>query len=517
MRTPRPLPLLLPLALLAACDDGPTQGTPAVPVPRMLVLTTEPLLEAAQRYGDLRAGLGFTVTVDTVTAEDGDRAAGVQARIRTFVAAQDDTRRLFVLLIGDADSSLPDDPERIPVAAGPLGSVGDGPHADLDGDGLADLAIGRLPFRAAAEVDAYRERVSAHEAGYAPGPWNKRIPAFAGQGGFGDLADAFIEMFAAKIFEEISADFDVTMTYAAPSSPWFLPPALWEADYAAQYNAGSVLQPYIGHTLGAVPEDRFTVPTRRTVLAFLSCSDGEFQVPSTPYASLGETLLLRPDGPVAAVAATDVSHPYANAVLARELSLAVFNAREPTYGEALTTARRGMVEHQDELRLELDAYAESFVDEPLPDLVASHVVMYNLLGDPALSPGLPPARVVFDDGLAYLMKGETVTVSGGVAAGPLGCQAMVDGEVEITLETSRGAIRGALLPADETDPATCTANHATANDKVVVRVTAPVVDGRFSVSLAVPSSMPKVGYYLKGYATDGALDAVGSLYVVPVP
>ena len=69
--------------------------------------------------------------------------------------------------------------------------------------------------------------------------------------------------------------------------------------------------------------------------------------------------------------------------------------------------------------------------------------------------------------------------------------------------------------SDPPTPAEASANHATANDKVVVSANGQVVDGRFSVTLSLPSAGVATGpYYLKGYAENAAADAMGSVETV---
>ena len=98
---------------------------------------------------------------------------------------------------------------------------------------------------------------------------------------------------------------------------------------------------------------------------------------------------------------------------------------------------------------------------------------------------------------------------------PSGEMAMTSGEVTVTLEVERAVIIGDLTPIDEhnPDPAVCLENHRIANDKVVSSTTGEVSGGRFSVTLEVPAGQSPVRYYLKGFAENASLDAMGSLQV----
>jgi len=476
----------------------------------MLILAADPLAEAADEYATFRQEGGFEVEVVTMgelwgrAPLDGLRAE-ISRRVLEFGQA-DEGRESFVLILGDADELQPDSTARVPATVGPRGDVGDTPYADLDADGLPELAVGRLPFSTAEEIRAYLERVRLREAGYLPGTWNRTLAAFAGEGGFGVEVDGMLELAAGWIFDEMSYDFDMTMTYASASSSYHLPPGAWEADYAERYLAGAVIQPYIGHTLGAVECCR-EAPRRAGLLGFFSCSDGQYQ--SDGAGSLAEELLARPGGPVAILAASDVSHPYANAILPRELGHAVLDLHARTYGEAVLVAKRNMVERQDDLRLSLDQLAAPYMDEPMPDCIQSHVTMYNLFGDPAAPTHLPPGRVRFDPPGGEARPGGRLLVTGRVGTEE-GRLPMAAGRVRVTLEASRTVVLGVLDPPG---PDTYASNHAKANDKVVVAAEADVGDGVFSATLEVPADLSVGSYRLKAFAWNEQVDSVGNLSV----
>lgn len=510
---------LLLSTCLWACDAGDGVGAQSAER-HLLIVTTEPLLEVAQEYADYRAGQGYIVSVVTTqqALDEGGGASlveAVQAWTRGWAAEvlaaadPDADTPLYLLIIGDALSTSPGDPMYVPVVDGAGGFVGDAAYGDLDDDGAPDVAVGRIPVTEPAEVRAYLDRVRQYELDRVPGPWNKTLHACAGEGGFGPDIDYVIEYAALRIFESLSYDIDITMAYAASSSPYYLPPTAWDEDYVRRYNAGSVLQPYIGHTLGWADTAALEVPVRRGMVAYLSCSDGEFQHGSNPGA-LADEMLLLPAGPMLALAASDWSHPYGNAILALELSEALFNERAPTYGMALVWAKHGMLYPEGALRAELDMAAGAFLDEPADHLARTHAVMYNLLGDPTLSPGMPPGQVTFG-GVETLTLGATVQVSGRVSTDDRG-SSMAYGELTLTLECERGEILGDLIPVDgEPTVAQAVANHATANDKVILRVTAAVQDGAFSATLNLPGVGLATGrYYLKGYALNATTDAMGS-------
>ncbi len=507
-----PWTLMILAALAAGCGQG-ENGGPQAPVGRMLIIAAEQLVDVAEVYARYRRSVSFEVEIASTNSIEGESLQdAVRRRVALFAEQAPVDQELFVLIVGDADESDPENTAYVPIADGYGVEYGDTYYADLDSDGLPDLSIGRIPYGDPADVEAYLERVEQYEATYTPGAFNKVLSSFAGEGGFGELIDGLLEMVAGWVFDEISYDFDMTMTYASPSSHYFLPDSEWNRDYAQRLQAGAVSVPYIGHTLGYAPGGEDDPPARRTLVAYLSCSDGEFQYPHGD--SLAEDMLRRPQGPVAALAATTISHPYGNAILARELGHALLDLREPTYGQAVLTAKYNMVLRIDDLRQTIDSAAGLYTDEPLDEVILTHVVMYNLLGDPALPTLLPPGRILFETPVNALPRGVRVTVSGRVFTRQ-NREPMENGEIEVTLEVQRSRILGELIPREpqDQDPETCTHNHSIANDKVAARVSGLVVDGSFSVELDVPADLPDARYYLKGYARDDQVDSIGSLGV----
>ncbi|MBW1873339.1 MAG: hypothetical protein JRJ19_14815, partial [Deltaproteobacteria bacterium] len=374
------------------------------PENRMLIIAADQLSESAEEYYNYRKDSGCAMEMSytselLVMYPNKTLEETVFERVAEFAAQAPIDQELYVLFIGDAKLVDNQNTAFVPIATGGKGQswwcYGDTPFADLDGDNIPDLNLGRLPFSENAQVRMYLERLKEYEAGYSPGPWNKTVSAFAGEGGFGETIDGLLEMVAGWVFDEMSYDFDLSMTYASATSEYYLPYDLWDADYAQKYENGAVMMPYIGHTLGQVSCCENQPPARRGLLAFFSCGDGSFQ-DGTDYSEqlcLAEEVLLRPYGPIASLAATTTSHPYGNAILPRELGHAVLDLREATYGRVLTVAKYNMVHRIDELRQTIDGASGPYVNEPLEDIIQSHLVMYNLLGDPLAPTHVPQAEV----------------------------------------------------------------------------------------------------------------------------
>ncbi|MBW2701065.1 MAG: hypothetical protein JRF33_09625 [Deltaproteobacteria bacterium] len=506
--------LLLSLWMFACGTDSEGPGPDEIQG-RMLIVAADSLTEAAEAYRDFREETGFDVEFATSGELDAVRGgssleSALHDRIVRFVEAAQEGDRSFVLLIGKPDVREPDNPLWLPLGHGPRGEEGDGPLADLDGDMIPEVPIGRLPMTEPAQVEAYLARIQVHEASYKPGPWNKRMSVFAGEGGFGPEIDAALELAAIWIFESLPPDFDYRMTYAADSSDYYLPPEAWDAEYAKAYSEGSLMQPYIGHTKGSAACCEQQRPPRRGMVTFFACSDGIYQYGDSSI-SLAEDLLLREQGPVATLAGSDLTHPYANAVLPRELGRALLESQLPTYGEAYAQAQWDMIHNQDSLRNTLEEAAAPFLDQAPDDILNEHLVLYNFFGDPAAATKLPPGRLRFDLSHDRLSPGGTLTVSG-KAWQDLSETLMESGRVNISLQTKLNTIPGELLPRESSnhDEEICISNHAVANDKILVRTEVDLIDGQFSAELTLPADATTGEIYVKLFAWDDESDAVGA-------
>ena len=66
-------------------------------------------------------------------------------------------------------------------------------YADLDDDGVPDVAIGRLTVRSVAELQTVVQKIVAYEKSKDFHRWRSRINFVAGTGGFGPLVDSVIQ------------------------------------------------------------------------------------------------------------------------------------------------------------------------------------------------------------------------------------------------------------------------------------------------------------------------------------
>jgi hypothetical protein len=325
---------------------------------------------------------------------------------------------------------------------------------------------------------------------------------------------------------EVPADWRLTFTYARPGSPYAFPPALFSERVYDLLNEGSLMTAYIGHgysggfdtvrwgdedepILDTSELDALAMTRRPTLLMLSACLTGAFDTGT----SVVEEMLREEGGPTAVIAATEISHPYANGVLLRELAWVTLTERRPTTGEAFLEARRRLVTAADDaVRRELEGYAaidpSSATPELREDLLLAHEHMYVLFGDPAHRLPYPRGTVEVDLAAAEVVAGTDVEACVRVR-GPAA------GDAVATLETDRETIGVNLVPWELDDPdrdAIVVANNALANEKSFDRVEGQYDGGGFFVRF--PTSNEHTGTLtIRVYAASGDADALGSTTV----
>jgi len=376
----------------------------------------------------------------------------------------------------------------------------DNRYADTDGDGLPDLAIGRLTADTPAELTTIVNKIIQYEKSPPAGAWRRQINMIAGVGGFGPLVDSVLEMATKKFMVEgIPPAYSTSMTYGSWRSPYCPPPHRFHAATLDRMNEGSLLWIYIGHGQRA-SLDRVRTPigahhildvndvrkieskSGLPIAVFLACYTGAFDEPRD---CIAEELLRAPGGPVAVYSGSRVTMPYAMTIMAHEMLKAYFVDRRPTLGEVILQAKRGMVAAagDDPQRKMIDQLAA--VISPKPELLAEeraeHLRLFNLIGDPLLR--VPQPETIQLQTAEKVEPGSSLEVSGDT---PLGGACIVELTCRRDRSRFRPPVRETYIRSPQAEAA-YTRAYKQANDREYIRHEVKIKPGPFKFALKAPA------------------------------
>ncbi|MEX1223961.1 MAG: C25 family cysteine peptidase, partial [Pirellulales bacterium] len=330
--------ILLALTLAVLIGGPAAAELHPSPAAEVMVICPAGLNEALAPWVAHRRAGGYRVAVSHAV----DDANTIRRTIRA--AAADAARRggrlEAVLLVGDVAADDQPNPLAVPthLAEAKINiRWGSEPHiatdnwyADLDDDDVPDVAIGRFAVDSAAELRQVIAKTIAYEQQPDFGMWRRRLHFVAGVGGFGKLADGVLESGTRYFLTGgIPAAYRSTMTYANWRSPYCPDPHRFRETTLARLNDGCLFWVYIGHghkqhlDVMRTPAGGFPIlsnqdvphiaPARGAPVAlFLSCYAGAFDQPED---CLAEKMLRHESGPVAVIAGSRVTMPYAMAVM----------------------------------------------------------------------------------------------------------------------------------------------------------------------------------------------------------
>ena len=409
-------------------------------------------------------------------------------------------------------------------------------YADLDDDGAPELAVGRLTADSAEEVSLMVKKILAYERSRDFGPWRRHLHFVAGLGGFGPLVDSVLETSAKNVIAAgLPASYGATLTQASWSSPFYPDPRRFRETAQEGLNDGCLFWIYMGHgqrrELDQIPQaaprfrpildasDARALRARNgaPIVCLFSCYAGAFDGPED---CLAEELLRAPGGPVAVLAGSRVTMPYAMTLLGAEMLEQCFTQQQATLGDALLAAKRAVVApaKSHSLRASLDAMAALLSPAP-GDMAAErqeHLAMFNLLGDPLLGIRQPKAVV---------MRAESRSRGGAGSNAPSGpvihisARSPIAGAALVEIVAPRDELRfqpGTRSEAPETGDAAseCGDTYARANDPVWMRQTIAVPAGDFEITLPIPAAAH--GHCLARIFITGESDfALGATEVAP--
>jgi hypothetical protein len=442
---------LLPAFLLSLILSAPGAPEPDVAVvcPASFEPALAPWVEFRQQQGHRIVFLRAEQT-----------PAAIRAGLQKL--AKNDALR-FVLLVGDADPAMHTLPAirarcvpphyvaaKINVKWGSESHLStDNWYADLDGDDLPELAIGRLTADTPEELSLMVQKILAYEQKANFGGWRRKVNFVAGVGGFGKLADAVLESSTRTLIAGgLPAAYESSMTYASWQSPYCPHPQSFHEATVARLNEGCLFWVYIGHghyrtldqmrgpegthrILTAEDVDHLRCESGNPIAFFMACYTGAYDAADD---CIAEEMLRTPGGPVAIFSGSRVTMPYAMAVMGTELIGQVFVQHASTLGEAILHAKRAMLTEPDAANKPAATEAKSPAREknekagitrrsldllaatisPAPEELATerreHVQMFNLFGDPLL--GLHHGSRLSVEVPADIAAGESLEVTG---------------------------------------------------------------------------------------------------------
>ena len=420
----------------------------------------------------------------------------------------------YVVLVGDADPAAGHNPllrsrgvptfraeAKVNVLWGSPPHIGtDNPYADLDDDRIPDVALGRLTADSPEELSRIVAKILAYERSRDMGPWRRKIHFVAGVGGFGFFADKMLESATKYLLtEKTPAEYSTTMTYGSWQSPYCPDPRLFHLTTVERLNEGCFFWTYIGHGFPygvarvRMPGERYPILANQDVprlrcrhvapiALFLACYIGAFDA---NHDCLAEQMLREPGAPVAVIAGSRVTMPYAMAVLSNALLYQVFHEHRATLGDILLHAKRAMMAEpkaDDPHRAMLDAVAAALSPAP-EDLEAErgeHLLLFNLIGDPLLRIRYPKPVPV--DVTPTAVADGSVKVSG---------ESPIAGRATIELVARRDRLTFPFpprkdYPKDSDSLTQFQETYQRANDRRYVAVEVDVEPGPFHVALDLP-------------------------------
>ena len=376
----------------------------------------------------------------------------------------------------------------------------DNAYADLDNDGVPELAVGRLSVDTPQQLRALVEKVIAYERSTDFGRWRRRVNVVAGVGGFGWIGDKVLDTATRFLLSQgIPGDYRASMTFGNWRSPYCPNPRLFHAAALERLNEGAWFWVYLGHgqPLGLdhvhMPDGHYPIfsvddvaklrcARGAPIVLLLACHTGAFDA---SVDCLAERMVGQPRGPVAAVAGSRVTMPYAMSVLTSAMMEQLFKQHRPTLGEVILHAKRQAVAVPDEtaeIRKTLDAIGAAISPAPrqLAAERAEHLLLFNLLGDPLLRLRYP--ETVALECPTTASAGEPLHVSG---------VSPTEGRAVVELVVPRH--RRDFEPPARSEYSTCAESLAQmqqtyrrANDRQLAAVESGVSPGRFEVKLDVP-------------------------------
>ena len=239
----------------------------------------------------------------------------------------------------------------------------DGLLGDLDGDGLPDVAVGRLPAQTAGDLAAMIAKIKTYEAGFGSA-WENQLVFVADATDTGNDFAAANDRLEALVEapHEVAARIRLDETSASAAGERLAESVRSGAGFVHFTGHGGVGNLGAANLLDAAGVAALGNGGRPTVLVALSCLAGRFEEPAAE--SVGESLMRQADGgAVAVLGPSGISRNAPATELGAAFYRAVLQEGVGALGPAFLRARRSL---------------------PASGVSADTLAAYNLLGDPAL-------------------------------------------------------------------------------------------------------------------------------------
>jgi hypothetical protein len=310
----------------------------------LVIFTRAELKSSLNPLVTRRQGQGLSVAV--VDIEDvydefsfGNKSPQAVKDFLAFARANWQPAPRFVLMAGDASFDPKNyfgfgNSDLVPsklIDTAYMETVSDDWFSDFDGDGIPEMAMGRLPVRTALDVNRFVSKIAGYESA---APSNSILL-------FSDSTDGYDFASANnQVRQFIPSGLSVTDLRRGSTDD-----ATLKAQLLAGINAGQKVVSYVGH--GTVDEWRGGMLTgddaksltnqRLSVFVLMTCLNGYFTDPTLE--SLGERLLSSDFGAVAVWSSTAQCEPTGQAALNEEFHRLLFGATPITIGEAASRAK----------------------------------------------------------------------------------------------------------------------------------------------------------------------------------
>ena len=413
----------------------------------------------------------------------------------------------------------------------------DAPYGDLDGDGQPEIAVGRIPCRTPAQLQAVLVKIREYEQHRSPGPLARRVFIQAGLGRFGSrggnkmlgaLLERMLENIARKLVDRCVPPFyDLEAIYSSPSSQYFHAPSGFRRQVAAGLEKGFFAAFYIGHgnirsydtftwrkrsydTFLAEDAAALNIRSLRGVYFALTCLSGTIPLERGKLCMAGE-LCLNPRGPVGVVASSGPVSEQMNLLVTVATLQAFFTDRIPRLGDLLQTVKKDLATrlHSKDLAMLLGMLnGVNKRKRTEAEMLRLGRSQYTLFGDPALKIRYPGTGITLEP-VGELEPGAAVQVKGKV-------ESLAEGTAWISLELPRHKPGEKLqkVSPDQKDSdaeAALARNNALMNHRTLAAIKVPVVQGRFVATLHLPDPTPGNRVMIKVYAAGKDGDGTGCL------